>query len=357
MLLFGNDERQQALDNGSTMTDKRKTNPQRPDTDRRLRQANRHSRTVNLLQLLLSRGRYTMKDLAAELQCTERTVYRDLTVLALAGVPWYHEKERNCYRVRPDYQFPVLIPSDDELLGQALSSAIAKSPGLDVSPGARTVTQRLAAKSTTERAKLLSDAEQLVSALNLKLVDHRRCSEMIRTIQWSLVQGKQLAGQYASPYQDQPSKVTLHPIRLCLAQQAWYLIAQPVDKAELRTYRVARFKSLRMLDVPAKVPAEFDLDAYFGNAWGVFRGGGSYDVEILFNADSASLVTETVWHKTQAVNQHKDGSATMTFTVDGLDEIVWWILGWSATAKIIKPEKLRQMVIDELKAGIQRQES
>jgi len=335
---------------------KRKTErPQRPDGDRRLRQATRHARTLKVLQLLQSRGRYTIKDLAAEVECTERTIYRDLAVLELAGVPWYHDEKDKCYRVRPDFRFPVVNLTDDELLGQAMATAITSVAGLNVMAGAGPTTKKLAASTSEERAKLLADAEQLVAVLNLKLADHRKSQEVIKAIQWALLQEKQLTGLYASPYQDKPSKLTLHPYRLVLAQQAWYLIAQPSDEAAPKSYRVARFKSLRMLDTPAKIPAGFDLNAYFGNAWGVYRGSESFDVEILFLPAAAAIVTETVWHKTQAVKQNKDGSVRLSFIVDGLEEILWWVLGWSGNAKVLGPEKLRRMVVDQLQAALKLQ--
>jgi hypothetical protein len=52
-----------------------------------------------------------------------------------------------------------------------------------------------------------------------------RSNEIIRTIQWAMLDNKQLSGQYVSPYQETPVRLTLHPYRLCLAQQAWYLVA------------------------------------------------------------------------------------------------------------------------------------
>jgi predicted DNA-binding transcriptional regulator YafY len=52
------------------------------------------------------------------------------------------------------------------------------------------------------------------------------------------------------------------------------------------------------------------------------------------------------------VKQHKDGSVTLQFQVDGLDEIVWWVLGWSGRARILQPERLRKMVVEKLKAAI-----
>ena len=38
---------------------------------------------------------------------------------------------------------------------------------------------------------------------------------------------------------------------------------------------------------------------------------------------------------------------------DGLDEIVWWVLGWSGRAKVLAPEELCQMVVEKLKAAIE----
>ena len=71
------------------------------------------------------------------------------------------------------------------------------------------------------------------------------------------------------------------------------VIARPVHHNELRTYRIARFKSLRELETAADVPADFDLRGYFGNAWGIYRGDTTYDVEIYFTPQAAAIVTET----------------------------------------------------------------
>ena len=38
----------------------------------------------------------------------------------------------------------------------------------------------------------------------------------------------------------------------------------------------------------------------------------------------------------------------MKFKVDGLEEILWWVLGWSGRAKVITPERLQDMVVEKL---------
>jgi hypothetical protein len=82
-------------------------------------------------------------------------------------------------------------------------------------------------------------AERVMKALDLKLADHGRHREMLKTIQWALIERRQLAGLYKPPYQDQPVERTLHPLRLCLSGQAWYLIARPVTACRACLVRLA----------------------------------------------------------------------------------------------------------------------
>jgi len=210
--------------------------------------------------------------------------------------------------------------------------------------------------SDESAGKLINQANQLVLVLDMKLADHSRHQEMIRSIQWALLRGKQLSGQYESPYQDKTERVTLHPYRLCLIRQAWYLVARPAKEDRPKTYRAIRFKTLRMLDDDATAPDDFSVGDYFGNAWGVFRGKDSHDVELHFNKKAASIVTETRWHHTQQVTRNRNGTATLKFKVDGLDEIVWWLLAWAGFVEVVKPVKLREMLSEQLRAGLKMNE-
>ncbi len=325
----------------------------RPDSQRRLRQADRMARVLRLLQLIQRSGKWDAEGIARELECSVRTVYRDLTVLELAGVPWAFDKETGGYRVRPDYQFPVLQLTDEELLGQATATAAMKAAGLDVTRGAGPTSEKLATRSGEKTEEVLREAQRFTEVLDLKLADHSRHFDCIRTVQWALLTGKQVTGQYESPYEAKPVKLTLHPYRLCLIKNAWYLIAKTAGEPGPRTYRIIRFHSLRMTDQPAVIPRSFNLRDYLGNAWSVFRGKDSHDVELRFDKEAADVVTETTWHHTQKTKRNADGTVTLTFTVDGLDEIVRWIVGWAGRVKVIAPADLRKKVVDQHRRAIE----
>lgn len=327
--------------------------PRRPDRDRRVRQSERLARVLSVLNLIQSRGRWNARAISEELECSERTVYRDLEVLEFSGVPWFYDEQEQCYRVRPDYRFPTLTLTKEEAVGQVLATALTKTPGLDIGPGAGPTTRKLAVSSDEQIQDLLADAARMIEVFNLKLVDHSKHQEIIKSIQFSLLQGKQITGVYESPYEPKPRKLAIHPYRLCLVKQAWYVIGHIDGESEAKTFRAARFRTVRMMDQPAIIPENFHLKTHFGNAWAVYRGESSYQIELRFEPDAARIVTETIWHHTQHATPHKDGTVTLKFTVDGLDEILRWILTWTGKVTIVGPDELKSRFHETLECGLE----
>lgn len=63
---------------------------------------------MQVLHLIMGRGRWDADALAEELECSRRTVFRLLQTLSLAGVPWYFDEKLRAYKVRTGYKFPML---------------------------------------------------------------------------------------------------------------------------------------------------------------------------------------------------------------------------------------------------------
>ena len=330
--------------------------PSKPDSERRIRQASRVARALRVLNLLQSQVGASIQRIADALECSERTVYRDLAVLELAGIPWFHDRHAGVYRLREDYVFPVLALDSEELRGLGLASAACRAPGLDLSTGMVTATEKIASKLKSPQESLLLDMSRQTEWLDLKLADHSRHLDTIRALQLAMARKRMVEGVYHSPHERCQSRWRLHPYRLCLVKSAWYLLAKPEACEAVKTFRVPRFLSIRELPIPSVVPVDFDSKKHFGNAWGVYRGSRAYRVSLVFQKSAAEQVSETKWHHTQTKRLLPRGRLRMTFRVDGLEEITRWVLGWAGEVQVEAPVELRHRVRDFHRSGMVAQE-
>lgn len=101
----------------------------------------------------------------------------------MAGVGYQFNEHERCYRLLTQVRFPVINLTPDELLDQATASLIASAKGVAAAGGSRETTHKLGAKSSTEQAQILSNAQQLRAVLDLKLLEHERHGEILRTLQ------------------------------------------------------------------------------------------------------------------------------------------------------------------------------
>ncbi len=131
----------------------------REDAERRARQCERLARVLRVLQLIMSRGQWDAPAIAKELECSERTVFRDLQTLTTAQVPLYFDEQCNSYRVRAGFRFTALEPHQDEQTQPAAVNA-----GVPASPSCSP--EQLADLSLEAARRLLNDAGELVAILD-----------------------------------------------------------------------------------------------------------------------------------------------------------------------------------------------
>ena len=145
-------------------------------------------------------------------------------------------------------------------------------------------------------------------------------------------------------------KTKLRPYQLLFNRHSWYVIGRSSLHGELRTFNLARIKTIVTTAEKYAMPRGFSLDRYLGNAWNLMpQPGPDFHVVVRFSPLVARNVAEVAWHKTQRLEFHEDGSLDFHVTVSGLNEIVWWILGYGDQAEVLRPAKLRKLVADRAK--------
>src|SRR5438067_11554620 len=89
----------------------------------------RADRLFQIVQLLRRRRTVTTaKEIASKLEISERTVYRDMRDLVLAGTPIDGEAGIG-YRIRPGYDLPPLMFDRDEIQALVLGARIVRQFG------------------------------------------------------------------------------------------------------------------------------------------------------------------------------------------------------------------------------------
>jgi predicted DNA-binding transcriptional regulator YafY len=147
------------------------------------------------------------------------------------------------------------------------------------------------------------------------------------------------------------------PYTLLFSQRAWYTVGYHGGRGEVRCLKLNRFTGCKPTHIPYDIPKNFTVGKHLGNAWRMIRGKKTYEVELHFDAEFAETVADTHWHPTQETTWGDDSSMTFYCTVDGLEEIVWWILGMGPHCVVKKPAELASQVRNLAAAIVQRYET
>lgn len=221
----------------------------------------RASRLLSVLLLLQNRGRMTADELAAELEVSVRTVYRDVEALSAAGVPVYADRGRaGGYRLVDGYRTRLTGFHEDE--AQAL--ALAGVPAAAAELGLGTV---LAAARLKLLAALPEDLRTRAASLTERfLLDVPGWFQGLESLPGlaevadAVWENRRLTVRYRK-WGNREVARTLDPLGLILKAGNWYLVAR-CDGTD-RTYRVSRIIEWREAGESFVRPTEFDLAAYW----------------------------------------------------------------------------------------------
>ncbi len=236
----------------------------------------RASRLVTLLFVLQRRRTATAAELAAELEVSERTIYRDVAALTDAGVPLWTEpgptggiRLVDGWRTRLD---GLTAPEAAALLGVAAPQVLS-----DLGMGAALAgaqAKLLATMPETLRAHAAMVAERVHVDAPGWFHTPREVTALA-TVAEAVWSQRTLAVRYRRGSGEHEVVVdrTLEPLGLVLKAGVWYVVASVVgDQATIRTYRLDRVASAERVGEPFTRPDGFDLAAHWSASARRFEG-------------------------------------------------------------------------------------
>lgn len=300
----------------------------------------RRSLRLNRIKELF-RGRpkagFTTAELARATGVSQRTLQRDLDVLQTEDGFFLSEKNGR-------YFLPVeeRLRSLDLNLQEARAILIATRLFLRYSdesePHAAEALRKLAQiMPEAVRAQVKAAAETLVN----RPLDPT-FTRNITTVTDAWAKSRSIRMSYRSAGGKRPKEVILDPYVLepSAAGAATYLIGYSHTHKQIRTFKVERIVSAEMLPQHFTLPEDFAVDDLLSSAWGIIWGEGT-EVKLRFTKEVSWRVRESRWHPSQSIEEHEDGSCTLTISVASVMELGRWVRSWGDTVEVLRPKTLR----------------
>jgi predicted DNA-binding transcriptional regulator YafY len=345
----------------------------------------RADRLVSLALLLQARGRMSARGLAAELEVSVRTVYRDIAALNLAGVPVVTESGPGggCWLLE-GYRFPLRGLSGDEaeaLLVLGVPAAVAELGLADALAAAQ---QKIRVTAGGARSVGASDAHgggggPVPALVHLDLPRWFGGSEPVpwlRTLATAVRGRRRLRIGYRRGERDgergaESSRVVC-PLGLVNKAGIWYLVAaagerpgpaDPGRSSEPAVFRVGRVTSALALNDGFDRPSDFELGAFWSGWSASFvTSRPRLEVRVRASADAMAVFPEVFGDAVRpaldaAPPADERGFRDAALTFEHEAAAVQRLAGFGGQVEVLSPPAVRARLIATARALLGRYEA
>lgn len=289
----------------------------------------RADRVLGLLLLLQARGRLTAGELAARLEVSRRTVFRDVDALSSAGVPVRAEPGPNggielMAGWRTDLT-GLTAPEVEALFtsaaGPAFESAMGKLAAALPGEGGR--------RAGRIRERLLVDSAGWGRR-------SPQASPHLRMVQDAVFGDRRLHLRYRRA-EARAVERDVDPLGLIIKAGVWYLLADV--GGERRLFRLSRIEEAQALDEPARRPKRFDLAKAWREQsadWDSGRSGYEVVVKAATDGDLALLLRVS---GDRVVGRPRRRAVRLAFPA--LEPAAAFLSSFGARVEVIEPAEVR----------------
>jgi predicted DNA-binding transcriptional regulator YafY len=219
---------------------------------------NRLDRITSILIQLQSKRMVTAREIAERFEVCNRTIYRDIQTLRLAGIP-IGEEEGKGYFLVDGYRLPPVMFTPEEAMGLVI---IQKMLNYHTEDSLRknfdsALLKIKAVLSSTEKDRL----EYLSSRIGFHQPWAPRSSRL-ESIQQSITEHEKIEIIYYSKRKDETTKRNICPYAIYFTGAVWTTIGFCELRNEIREFRLDRISSLKMLANKFTPDSSFSIESY-----------------------------------------------------------------------------------------------
>jgi predicted DNA-binding transcriptional regulator YafY len=313
----------------------------------------RADRLLTLILLLQSRGKMTAKELADELGVSRRTILRDINALSFSGIPVYSEGGHGGgIALIEDYRTSLtgLKTSEVQTLFLTHDNHALRDVGLG--DAAEHLLMKLLAALPKMHHSTADHIRQRLMIDPTWWWHDKATSPFWDELQRAVYEDLLIETKYEN-YNGNIKARVLAPYSLICKSSLWYLLAE--RDQQLRTYRVTRFHSIRVLDQSFSRRPDFDLPAYWQEHIKNFEDTfGEYHCTLRIHPDRETFIKWLMPGRWKAVGRpDKDGWITISLTLDSDLLAKMLVFGLVGFVEVIEPPELREAVSEQARALLQ----
>ena len=286
-------------------------------------------RLIQIVFLLLRRENITAKQLAEELCVSTRTIYRDINILSVAGIPITSQKGYGGgLSLLQGFSLDKSYFTPEEQNNNVQAMQIIKSSNY---PGAE--------KSLNKVAGLFSHNLQS----DWLEIDFSYWGSPEKERNNITVLERAIINKYVITFIYFNTELTItnqvvEPLKLMFKSHAWYLVAYSKHKNDIRTFKMSRIRELQITDqlFERELPKDFSITPVYKEEYNV-------PVFILhFSEKIAYKVYDEFQEK--YIKKLDDGTLEVTFRYQLSDWTFLYLLSFGEYVEIIEPVEARTIL-------------
>jgi predicted DNA-binding transcriptional regulator YafY len=318
----------------------------------------RADRLLSILMLLQARGRMTAQALARELEVSERTIYRDLEALGMAGVPVYTDRGRGggCMLL-DDYRTNLTGLTEDEVRALFMVNVPAPLNQLGIGRDLRSAWLKLAAAlpSVRQPDEQLARRRIHLDSTWWSLPDEPTpCLQTLYEAVWSELRLRCTLRLTFGSFETEVERF-IDPYGLVAKASVWHVVGpasgDSTAAGRIRIYRVSQILRAQSTKQAFCRPDDFDLAAFW-QKWCADSESGRprYPVTARVTPDIIPLLQRMMaprWNlEPESSPPDSEGRVVITLPFESLEEARGRLLGLGRAVEVLEPEMLRRSIID-----------
>jgi predicted DNA-binding transcriptional regulator YafY len=194
------------------------------------------NRLFEIVYVLMSKERVTARELSERFEVSQRTIYRDIDALSVAGIPVYTEKGKcGGISLLPDYTLNRSVLTEDEQneIIQALQAIEAVKPG--------------------ETSKALTKLSALFNRKFMHWIDvdfsdwSYKSRNVFNILKQAILSQKIVSFDYYSSKGEKTHR-SIEPMQLHFKHRSWYVKGYCLSRQDERMFKLTRIDNLVMTE-------------------------------------------------------------------------------------------------------------